>query len=74
MSVYRESIENDNKLLYIRTYYVHNPNNALESGDIDAKLFQYTTYLENVVKETKAELFPLIIVPTAPIGNYSNKF
>ena len=50
------------------------PNNALASGDIDANLFQNTTYLENVVKETKAELSPLIIVPTAPMGIYSNKF
>ncbi|MEK5069185.1 MetQ/NlpA family ABC transporter substrate-binding protein [Sporosarcina sp. FSL K6-1508] len=50
------------------------PNNALASGDIDANLFQNTTYLENVVKETKEELSPLIIVPTAPMGIYSNKF
>ncbi|MER2090858.1 MAG: MetQ/NlpA family ABC transporter substrate-binding protein [Sporosarcina sp.] len=50
------------------------PNNSLSSGDIDANLFQNTTYLENVVKETKAELSPLIIVPTAPMGIFSNKF
>jgi len=50
------------------------PNNSLASGDIDANLFQNTTYLENVVKETKAELSPLIIVPTAPMGIFSNKF
>ena len=50
------------------------PNNALESGDIDANLFQNTTYLENVVKEKKVELSHLLVVPTAPMGIYSNKF
>lgn len=48
------------------------PNNALDTGDIDANLFQHTIYLENFAKENKMDLTPLISVPTAPMGIYSN--
>lgn len=50
------------------------PNNALNSGEVDANLFQHTIYLENFAKENKMDLSALIIVPTAPLGLYSNKF
>lgn len=50
------------------------PNISLDSGDIDANLFQNITYLENFNKENNMELSELIIVPTAPLGIYSNKY
>ncbi|WP_342515141.1 MetQ/NlpA family ABC transporter substrate-binding protein [Sporosarcina sp. FSL K6-1522] len=50
------------------------PNQALNNGEIDANLFQNTTYLDNVVKENNFELSRLIIVPTAPMGIFSNTF
>jgi D-methionine transport system substrate-binding protein len=50
------------------------PNNALDTGDIDANLFQHTIYLENFAKENKLELSALISVPTAPMGIYSNTY
>ncbi|HJH11019.1 MAG TPA: MetQ/NlpA family ABC transporter substrate-binding protein [Metalysinibacillus jejuensis] len=50
------------------------PNNALNSGEVDANLFQHTIYLENFAEENKMDLSSLIIVPTAPLGLFSNKF
>lgn len=50
------------------------PNVALDSGDIDANLFQHLIYLENFSKENDMELSDLIVVPTAPLGIYSNKY
>lgn len=50
------------------------PNKALGNGDIDANLFQHKVYMENFAKEHKLELSELIIVPTAPMGIYSNKY
>lgn len=50
------------------------PNIALNNGDIDANLFQHTIYLETFEKQNNMELEPLIIVPTAPMGFFSEKF
>ena len=50
------------------------PNNALNNGDIDANLFQHTIYLENFEKQNNMDLEALIIVPTAPMGFFSDKF
>ncbi|ASV66716.1 MULTISPECIES: MetQ/NlpA family ABC transporter substrate-binding protein [Cytobacillus] len=50
------------------------PNKALNEDDIQANLFQHTIYLENFEKENNMDLAPLIIVPTAPMGIYSNVF
>ena len=50
------------------------PNKALDTGDIDANLFQHTIYLENFEKENKMDLTALITVPTAPMGIYSNTY
>ncbi|MFJ7737160.1 MetQ/NlpA family ABC transporter substrate-binding protein [Lysinibacillus sp. NPDC097287] len=50
------------------------PNKALDNGDIDANLFQHTIYLENFEEQNKMDLEALIIVPTAPMGFFSNKF
>lgn len=50
------------------------PNIALDSGAIDANLFQHIIYLENFSKENDMELTDLINVPTAPMGVFSNKY
>lgn len=50
------------------------PNNALNNGDIDANLFQHTIYLENFEAENDMDLSALKIVPTAPMGIFSNKY
>ncbi|MUK88592.1 hypothetical protein GMD78_09335 [Ornithinibacillus sp. L9] len=50
------------------------PNNALDNGDLDANLFQHKIYYEAFAKEHGMELSEVIIVPTAPMGLYSNKF
>lgn len=48
------------------------PNIALNGGDIDANLFQHTIYLENFEQQNDMDLEALIIVPTAPMGFFSN--
>jgi len=50
------------------------PNIALDNGDIDANLFQHTIYLETFEQQNNMDLEPLIIVPTAPMGFFSEKF
>lgn len=50
------------------------PNKALDKGDIDANLFQHTVYLENFETQNNMDLEALIIVPTAPMGFFSNTF
>jgi len=50
------------------------PNLALGNGDLDANLFQHKIYMEKFAEEHGLDLSEVIIVPTAPMGIYSNKF
>ncbi|AQQ54458.1 MetQ/NlpA family ABC transporter substrate-binding protein [Planococcus lenghuensis] len=50
------------------------PNIALDNGDLDANLFQHTVYLESFEEQHSMDLSALIMVPTAPMGIYSNVF
>lgn len=50
------------------------PNISLGNGSIDANLFQHKIYMESFAKEHNLELSEVIIVPTAPMGIYSNKY
>src|SRR5699024_9223524 len=50
------------------------PNNALNDGSIDANLFQHVIYLENFAEENDMDLKDLIVVPTAPLGLFSNNY
>ncbi len=50
------------------------PNNALDNGDIDANLFQHKIYYEAFAEENGMDFSELVIVPTAPMGLFSNKF
>ncbi|MBD8499467.1 MetQ/NlpA family ABC transporter substrate-binding protein [Paenibacillus arenosi] len=50
------------------------PNRALGNGELHANLFQHKIYMENFAKENDLQLSELVIVPTAPMGIYSNKY
>ncbi|MCR8846365.1 MetQ/NlpA family ABC transporter substrate-binding protein [Paenibacillus sp. SC116] len=50
------------------------PNRALGNGELHANLFQHKIYMDNFAKENGLQLSELVIVPTAPMGIYSNKF
>lgn len=50
------------------------PNLSLANGSLDANLFQHKIYMEAFAKEHDLELSEVKIVPTAPMGVYSNKF
>ena len=49
------------------------PNLALANGATDANLFQHGVYLEKFSADKGLKLSPLIRVPTAGLGFYSNK-
>jgi len=49
------------------------PNIALDNGATDANLFQHGIYLEKFSADKGLKLSPLIKVPTAGLGIYSNK-
>ncbi|MBM7551989.1 MetQ/NlpA family ABC transporter substrate-binding protein [Thalassobacillus pellis] len=50
------------------------PNMALDKGALDANLFQHKIYMDTFAKQHGMKLSGLVIVPTAPMGIYSNKF
>lgn len=49
------------------------PNNALESGDIDANFFQHVPYLENFNEENDTHLVSVGAVHFEPLGIYPGK-
>jgi len=49
------------------------PNLALANGSIDANLFQHRLYLEKFSADKGLKLSPVINVPTAGLGLYSNR-
>lgn len=49
------------------------PNLALANGALDANLFQHRPYLEKFSADKGLKLSPVINVPTAGLGFYSNK-
>jgi D-methionine transport system substrate-binding protein len=49
------------------------PNNALANKEIDANLFQHTAYLQKFAKDNNLAISPVISVPTAGMGIFSNK-
>jgi D-methionine transport system substrate-binding protein len=50
------------------------PNMALANGSLDANLFQHVVYMKKFAKDKGLQLSNVIIVPTAPLGLYSNKY
>ena len=49
------------------------PNKALNSGELDANLFQHKIYMKKFAETNKMELTDIVQVPTAPMGLYSEK-
>ncbi len=49
------------------------PNDAVERGQIDANIFQHTLYLNASNKQQGFDLVPVVHVPTAPMGLYSQR-
>ena len=54
------------------TDYVQ-PNNVVESGEIDANYFQHTPYLNNFNEENKTHLVVIASIHVEPIGLYGGK-
>ncbi len=54
------------------TDYVQ-PNNVVESGEIDANYFQHTPYLNNFNEENKTHLVVVSSIHVEPIGLYGGK-
>ncbi|MDT8717947.1 metal ABC transporter substrate-binding protein [Clostridium sp. 19966] len=49
------------------------PDKALANKEIDANLFQHTAYLNKFAKDNNLSISPVISVPTAGMGIFSNK-
>lgn len=50
------------------------PNLALGNGSLNANLYQHKIFMESFAKENKLDLSELIVVPTVPMGIYSNQY
>ena len=50
------------------------PNNALAENEIDANIFQHSTYLKNFSEEHGLDLTYITEIPTAAMGIFSNDF
>ncbi|MBM7096103.1 MULTISPECIES: MetQ/NlpA family ABC transporter substrate-binding protein [Alteribacter] len=50
------------------------PNLSLANGDIDANLFQHKIYMETFAEDNGLDLSEVIVVPTAPMGIYSDEY
>ncbi|MCH5348980.1 MAG: metal ABC transporter substrate-binding protein [Oscillospiraceae bacterium] len=50
------------------------PNNALAENEIDANIFQHSTYLKNFSQEHGLDLTYITEIPTAAMGIFSDKF
>jgi D-methionine transport system substrate-binding protein len=50
------------------------PNDAVESGEIDANFFQHVPYLESFAADRKLELEAVAKIHVEPLGLYSKKF
>ena len=50
------------------------PNNALAENEIDANIFQHSTYLKNFSAEHGLDLTYITEIPTAAMGVFSNNF
>jgi D-methionine transport system substrate-binding protein len=49
------------------------PNEALQSGDIDANLFQHTPFLNNAIEARGYTFTPIVSTYVVPVGLYSKK-
>ena len=73
-AVAKEVLKKDGYKLVIKEFtdFVQ-PNYALQDKDLDANFFQHVPYLENMKREKKLDIVPLVKVHLLPIGIYSQK-
>ena len=73
-AVAKEVLKKDGYELVIKEFtdFVQ-PNYALQDKDLDANFFQHIPYLDNMKKEKKLDIVPLVKVHLLPIGIYSQK-
>lgn len=69
---YEEKIGNKVELVVFSDY--NQPNEALESGDIDLNAYQHKKYLEEYNKDHKTDLVSIGNTMLAPLGIYSKKY
>lgn len=67
-------IEKDGYQLVIKEFtdFIQ-PNYALQDKSLEANFFQHVPFLENMKREKKLDIVPLVKVHLLPIGIYSNK-
>lgn len=69
---YEEKTGNKVELVVFSDY--NQPNEALESGDIDLNAYQHKKYLEEYNKDHKTDLVSIGNTMLAPLGIYSKKY
>lgn len=69
---YEEKTGNKIELVVFSDY--NQPNEALESGDIDLNAYQHKKYLEEYNKDHKTDLVSIGNTMLAPLGIYSKKY
>lgn len=69
---YEEKTGNDVELVVFTDY--NQPNEALESGDIDLNAYQHKKFLEEFNKDHKTDLVSIGNTMLAPLGIYSKKY
>lgn len=69
---YEEKTGNEVKLVVFSDY--NQPNEALESGDIDLNAYQHKKFLEEYNKDHKTDLVSIGNTMLAPLGIYSKKY
>ena len=74
LEIVKDDLAKDGIELEIVVYndYVQ-PNNAVESGDLDANYFQHTPYMEQFNDENGTHIVSAGIIHYEPLGVYSNK-
>lgn len=74
LKVAKEILAEKNITLDIKEFtdYVQ-PNNVVESGDIDANYFQHTPYLDDFNKENNTHIVSVAAIHVEPLGLYGGK-
>ena len=74
LAVVKEILAEKEIMLDVKEFtdYVQ-PNNVVESGEIDANYFQHTPYLDNFNEENKTHLVVVASIHVEPIGLYGGK-
>lgn len=74
LKIAKEILKEQNITLEIKEFtdYVQ-PNNVVESGEVDANYFQHLPYLEDFNKKNKTHIISVASVHNEPMGIYSGK-